>query len=84
MTILLLYIVLQILLVFGKEDAQSEAFSKAADKGGYKYTLTKTAETALESYIANQQDLVIIDCRHSKLIDHESLCRYLTEIMCVI
>lgn len=62
--------------MFGKEDLQSEAFVKAADKGGYKHTIVKTADAAFESYLANQQDLVIIDCRHSKILDHESICRF--------
>lgn len=63
------------MLVFGKEDAQSEALKKAADKAGYKVTLVKNSEAALESFINNQQDLVIIDCRHSIYYDHDKLCR---------
>ncbi|KAF6041387.1 hypothetical protein EB796_000341 [Bugula neritina] len=68
-----------ILLVFGKEDAQCEAFRKAADKGNYQTTLTKTPESAIESFAENQQDLVIIDCRHSKHFDAVKLCKTLKE-----
>lgn len=65
----------QVLLVFGKEDAQSDAFKRAADHGGYVNHIAKSSEAALELYIEHQHDLVVIDCRHSKQFDHESLCR---------
>lgn len=65
----------QVLLVFGKEDAQCDALSKAADKAGFKVTLAKSAEAAVESFVTHQQELVIIDCRHSIYFDHDKLCR---------
>ncbi len=65
------------LLVFGKEDSQSDAFWWAADKGGYKCNLTRNAETALECYLDKQHDVVIIDHRHNKYFDAEALCRYI-------
>ena len=62
-------------MVFGKEDAQSDAFWWAADKGGYKCNLVRNAETALEAYLDKHHDVVIIDQRHSKFFDAEALCR---------
>ncbi len=70
----------QVLLVFGKEDAQSDAFWWAADKGGYKCNLTRHAETALECYLEKHHDVVIIDHRHSKFFDAEALCRYFSHL----
>ena len=61
--------------MFGKEDAQSDALRKAADKANFRATLVKSAEAAIESFMNNQQDLVIIDCRHSIYFDHDKLCR---------
>ena len=66
---------LQVLLVFAKEDAQSDGFWWAADKGGYTCNIVRTAEAALESYLDRHHDLVIIDARSSKHFDAEALCR---------
>ncbi|XP_067933897.1 high affinity cAMP-specific and IBMX-insensitive 3',5'-cyclic phosphodiesterase 8A-like isoform X2 [Watersipora subatra] len=66
-----------VLMVFGKEDAQSDTLKKAADKAGFGVTLVKSAEAAIESYVNNQQDLIIIDCRHSLYFEHDNLCRSL-------
>ena len=63
------------MLVFGKEDGQSDALKKAADKAGYRVTLVRSSEAAIESFMNHQQDLVIIDCRHSIYFDYEKLCR---------
>ena len=67
---------LQVLLVFGKEDAQSDGFWWAAEKMGYKCFIAHNAEGALECYLDKHHDLVIIDHRSSKTFDAEALCRY--------
>ena len=67
------------LLVFGKEDTQSDSFYWAADKGGYRCDLERNAETALECYLDKLHDLVIIDHRHTKFFDAEALCRYMND-----
>ncbi len=69
---------LQVLLVFGKEDAQSDAFWWAASKAGYSCNLTHNAEGALECYLDRHHDVVIIDTRNNKHFDAESLCRSVT------
>ncbi|KAJ8304744.1 hypothetical protein KUTeg_018327 [Tegillarca granosa] len=65
---------MSILLVFAKEDAQSDGFWWAADKIGYKCTITHNAEGALECYLDKHHDVVIIDHRNSKHFDAEALC----------
>jgi high affinity cAMP-specific and IBMX-insensitive 3',5'-cyclic phosphodiesterase 8 len=66
---------MSVLLVFGKEDAQSDSFWWAADKAGYKCNLVHTAEAALESFLDKHHDVIVIDHRSSKYYDAESLCR---------
>uniref|UniRef100_A0A8W8I9G5 Phosphodiesterase n=2 Tax=Magallana TaxID=2171616 RepID=A0A8W8I9G5_MAGGI len=66
---------LSILLVFAKEDAQSDGFWWAADKMGYKCFIAHNAEGALECYLDKHHDVVIIDHRNNKSFDPEALCR---------
>ena len=67
---------LQVLLVFAKEDSQSDGFWWASDRAGYKCNLARTPEVALESYMDKQHDVVFIDTR-TKMLDAEALCRYI-------
>ena len=64
------------MLVFPKEDAQSDGFWRAADRGGYKCNILRNPESALECFLDKPHDVVIIDNRHSKSFDAESLCRW--------
>lgn len=66
---------MKVLLVFGNEDNQSDAFFWAAEKLKYHCNLAKTPEAALESYLKYFHDLVIIDYRSSKHFDSDALCR---------
>ncbi|XP_071794731.1 high affinity cAMP-specific and IBMX-insensitive 3',5'-cyclic phosphodiesterase 8B-like isoform X2 [Asterias amurensis] len=66
---------MQILLVFSKEDAQSDAFWWAADKGGYKCNIARNPTDALECFVEKQHDIIIIDHRYSKNFDALGLCR---------
>ena len=68
-------VIFQILLVFGKDDYQSEAFWTAADRAGYKCNLSRTAESAIDCFQSKYHDVVIIDHRNNKLFDAEALCR---------
>ncbi|XP_076105503.1 high affinity cAMP-specific and IBMX-insensitive 3',5'-cyclic phosphodiesterase 8B-like isoform X6 [Mytilus galloprovincialis] len=68
---------MSILLVFAKEDAQSDGFWWAADKIGYKCYIAHNPETAMENYLDKHPDVVIIDHRNSKHFDAEALCRSL-------
>ena len=72
----ILFVIFQVLIVFGKEDSQSDAFCRAAEKGNYKCNLARNAETALDSYLDKQHDVVVIDHRHRTFFDAEMLCRY--------
>ena len=47
------------MLVFAKEDAQTESFVQAAERGGYKYTICKTYEAAKEQFLSNQPEVSI-------------------------
>lgn len=71
---------MEIQLVFGKEDSQSEAFVSAVKKGGYRYKLHTTPESAIEHFIKRCPELVIIDLRSTTHFDGEELCRNLRSI----
>ncbi|XP_070543664.1 high affinity cAMP-specific and IBMX-insensitive 3',5'-cyclic phosphodiesterase 8B-like isoform X3 [Ptychodera flava] len=66
---------MQILLVFAKEDAQSDGFWWAADKGGYKCNIVRNPTSALECFLEKRHDVIIIDRRHCKSFDADALCR---------
>lgn len=66
---------MSILLVFSREDYQSDAFYWAAEKAGYKCNISRTPESALECFLSKFHDVVIIDHRNNKLFDAEALCR---------
>ncbi|XP_073509211.1 high affinity cAMP-specific and IBMX-insensitive 3',5'-cyclic phosphodiesterase 8A isoform X3 [Phyllobates terribilis] len=66
---------LQVLLVFAKEDSQSNGFCCACEKAGFKSNIAKTPESALESFLDKHHEIIIIDHRHSRCFDAEALCR---------
>ncbi|XP_022106802.1 high affinity cAMP-specific and IBMX-insensitive 3',5'-cyclic phosphodiesterase 8B-like [Acanthaster planci] len=66
---------MQVLLVFSKEDALSDSFWWAADKGGYKCNIVRNPTDALECFVEKQHDVIIIDHRNSKNFDAVALCR---------
>lgn len=70
---------MEVQLVFGSEDSQSQAFTAAAKKGGYKCKLHTTSETALDYYLKRLPELVIIDLRTTSPFDGEQLCRTMRE-----
>ena len=45
------------MLVFSKEDAQTDSFVHAAERGGYVCQICKTSEEAMEQYINVQPDV---------------------------
>jgi high affinity cAMP-specific and IBMX-insensitive 3',5'-cyclic phosphodiesterase 8 len=71
----LLLLLFQMLLVFSREDYQSDAFFLAAEKAGYKCNVSRNAESALECFLSKFHDVVIIDHRNNKTFDAEALCR---------
>uniref|UniRef100_A0A8C7XFF7 Phosphodiesterase n=1 Tax=Oryzias sinensis TaxID=183150 RepID=A0A8C7XFF7_9TELE len=64
-----------VLLVFAKEDSQSNGFCRACEKANYRCKMARTPESALECFSEKHHDLVIIDHRHSRHFDAEALCR---------
>ncbi|XP_054858761.1 high affinity cAMP-specific and IBMX-insensitive 3',5'-cyclic phosphodiesterase 8A [Eublepharis macularius] len=66
---------LQVLLVFAKEDNQSNGFCWACEKAGYRCNVARTPESALECFLDKNHEIIIIDHRHSRYFDAESLCR---------
>ncbi|XP_073424620.1 high affinity cAMP-specific and IBMX-insensitive 3',5'-cyclic phosphodiesterase 8A isoform X8 [Dendrobates tinctorius] len=66
---------LKVLLVFAKEDSQSNGFCCACEKAGFKSNIAKTPESALESFLDKHHEIIIIDHRHSRCFDAEALCR---------
>ncbi|KAF5291080.1 hypothetical protein FQR65_LT11465 [Abscondita terminalis] len=66
----------KLLLAFLQGDAVSETLSRAADKLGFDVTLCNSCEGALEEFLSNLHDLIIIDTRCSlKAFDYDTLCR---------
>ncbi|KAK7492620.1 hypothetical protein BaRGS_00016099 [Batillaria attramentaria] len=63
-----------ILLVFSKEDSQSEALWQAAQRLGYTCSLALTPEAALEEFLQRHHDIIFIDRRSSKAFDADTLC----------
>nr|XP_014340305.1 PREDICTED: high affinity cAMP-specific and IBMX-insensitive 3',5'-cyclic phosphodiesterase 8A isoform X2 [Latimeria chalumnae] len=66
---------LQVLLVFAKEDSQSNGFCWACEKAGFRCNVARTPESALESFLDKHHEIIIIDHRHSRYFDAEALCR---------
>ncbi|XP_054244198.1 high affinity cAMP-specific and IBMX-insensitive 3',5'-cyclic phosphodiesterase 8A isoform X2 [Indicator indicator] len=66
---------LQVLLVFAKEDNQSNGFCWACEKAGFRCNIARTPESALECFLDKHHDIIIIDHRHSRYFDAEALCR---------
>ncbi|XP_061077100.1 high affinity cAMP-specific and IBMX-insensitive 3',5'-cyclic phosphodiesterase 8A-like isoform X2 [Conger conger] len=66
---------LQVLLVFAKDDSQSNAFCWACEKASFRCSIARTPESALESFLEKHHDIIIIDHRQTKHSDAEALCR---------
>ncbi|XP_042168750.1 high affinity cAMP-specific and IBMX-insensitive 3',5'-cyclic phosphodiesterase 8B-like [Oncorhynchus tshawytscha] len=71
---------LEVLLVFAKEDSQNNGFCWACEKANFRCNVARTPEAALECFQEKHHDLVIIDHRHSRYFDAESLCRYVISV----
>jgi DNA-binding response OmpR family regulator len=74
-TLRTLFAVFQVLLAFGKDDVQSDAFCLACEKLGYECSLARSREAVLETFQTKSHEIVIIDNRNPKVIDGESICR---------
>uniref|UniRef100_A0A4W5MKS7 Phosphodiesterase n=1 Tax=Hucho hucho TaxID=62062 RepID=A0A4W5MKS7_9TELE len=65
----------QVLLVFAKEDGQSDAFWWACDRAGFRCNITRTPESTIECFLDKSHEIVVIDGRHSRYFEAEAVCR---------
>uniref|UniRef100_A0A8C3XLK4 Phosphodiesterase n=1 Tax=Chelydra serpentina TaxID=8475 RepID=A0A8C3XLK4_CHESE len=65
----------QVLLIFAKEDNQSDGFWWACDRAGYRCNFARTPESALECFLDKHHEIIVIDHRHSRYFDAEAICR---------
>uniref|UniRef100_A0A673XQR1 Phosphodiesterase n=1 Tax=Salmo trutta TaxID=8032 RepID=A0A673XQR1_SALTR len=67
-----------VLLVFAKEDGQSDAFWWACDRAGFRCNIARTPESAIECFLDKSHEIVVIDGRHSRYFEAEAVCRSLS------
>ncbi|CAG05260.1 unnamed protein product [Tetraodon nigroviridis] len=65
----------QVLLVFAKEDSQSDAFWWACDRAGFRCNIARTPESAVECFLDKHHEIIVIDGRHSLYFEAEAVCR---------
>lgn len=68
-------LLIQVLLVFTKEDSQCNGFYRACEKAGFKCTVTKEVQTVLACFQDKLHDIIIIDHRNPRQMDAEAMCR---------
>uniref|UniRef100_A0A7N6AX97 Phosphodiesterase n=1 Tax=Anabas testudineus TaxID=64144 RepID=A0A7N6AX97_ANATE len=66
---------IQVLLVFAKEDSQSDAFWWACDRAGFRCNIARTPESAVECFLDKHHEIIVIDGRHSRYFEPETVCR---------
>ncbi|XP_075935024.1 high affinity cAMP-specific and IBMX-insensitive 3',5'-cyclic phosphodiesterase 8B isoform X5 [Anarhichas minor] len=66
---------IQVLLVFAKEDSQSDAFWWACDRAGFRCNIARTAESAVECFLDKHHEIIVVDGRHSRYFEPEAVCR---------
>lgn len=66
---------IQVLLVFIKEDSQCKGFRKACEKAGFKCTVAQEVQAVLTCFLAAHHDIIIIDHRNPQQLDAPALCR---------
>ncbi|XP_042250305.1 high affinity cAMP-specific and IBMX-insensitive 3',5'-cyclic phosphodiesterase 8B isoform X1 [Thunnus albacares] len=66
---------IQVLLVFAKEDSQSDAFWWACDRAGFRCNIARTPESAVECFLDKHHEIIVIDGRNSRYFEPEAVCR---------
>ncbi|KAM9254152.1 high affinity cAMP-specific and IBMX-insensitive 3',5'-cyclic phosphodiesterase 8B isoform 8-T8 [Dugong dugon] len=66
---------IQVLLIFAKEDSQSDGFWWACDRAGYRCNISRTPESALECFLDKHHEIIVIDHRRTRNFDAEAVCR---------
>uniref|UniRef100_A0A8B9LPS7 Phosphodiesterase n=1 Tax=Astyanax mexicanus TaxID=7994 RepID=A0A8B9LPS7_ASTMX len=64
-----------VLLVFAKEDGQSDAFWWACEQAGFRYNVARTPESAVECFLDKHHEIVVIDGRSTRYFEAEAVCR---------
>uniref|UniRef100_A0A4W5K6R9 Phosphodiesterase 8B n=1 Tax=Hucho hucho TaxID=62062 RepID=A0A4W5K6R9_9TELE len=64
-----------VLLVFAKEDGQSDAFWWACDRAGFRCNIARTPESAVECFLDKSHEIVVID-GHQTVYDGKTNCPY--------
>uniref|UniRef100_A0A671V3C9 Phosphodiesterase n=1 Tax=Sparus aurata TaxID=8175 RepID=A0A671V3C9_SPAAU len=65
----------KVLLVFAKEDSQSDAFWWACERAGFRCNIARTPESAVECFLDKHHEIIVIDGRHSRYFEPEAVCR---------
>ncbi|CAO2592936.1 High affinity cAMP-specific and IBMX-insensitive 3',5'-cyclic phosphodiesterase 8B [Lemmus lemmus] len=71
----MLFFLFQVLLIFAKEDSQSDGFWWACDRAGYRCNIARTPESALECFLDKHHEIIVIDHRQTRNFDAEAVCR---------
>ncbi|XP_072848773.2 high affinity cAMP-specific and IBMX-insensitive 3',5'-cyclic phosphodiesterase 8B isoform X1 [Pogona vitticeps] len=66
---------IQVLLLFAKEDKQSDGFWWACERAGYRCNIARTPESALECFLDKHHEIIVIDHRNSRYLDAAAICR---------
>nr|XP_056703915.1 high affinity cAMP-specific and IBMX-insensitive 3',5'-cyclic phosphodiesterase 8B [Euleptes europaea] len=66
---------IQVLLIFAKEDKQSDGFWWACDRAGYRCNIARTPESALECFLDKHHEIIVLDHRNSRYFEAEAVCR---------
>ncbi|KAJ3605165.1 hypothetical protein NHX12_027215 [Muraenolepis orangiensis] len=66
---------IQVLLVFDKEDTQSDALWWACDRAGFRCSMARTAKSAVACFLDEHHEIVVIDGRHARYFEAEAVCR---------
>lgn len=74
----MVFFLFQVLLIFAKEDSQSDGFWWACDRAGYRCNIARTPESALECFLDKHHEIIVIDHRQTRNFDAEAVCRYLS------
>uniref|UniRef100_A0A8D3DCK7 Phosphodiesterase n=1 Tax=Scophthalmus maximus TaxID=52904 RepID=A0A8D3DCK7_SCOMX len=69
------FLSLHVLLVFAKEDSQSDAFWWACDRAGFRCNIARTPESAAECFLDKHHEIIVIDGRLSRYFEPEAVCR---------
>lgn len=70
------FYIVQILLVFSKDDQQMDVLATAARRLGWSVSIAKDAEKAIELFQNRAHELVIIDRRGHHAAEADVICRY--------